>query len=235
LRSQTSSAGFTHVQRAAFSPNLTSTSKQVAPWVRQNLEMSHKFILDSCDDKLQVQVTDTLSKYELSKQGGPLTFKILMDLVQVNSKCAIKHLINSVKMMDTKNFDGQNIVEVVAQLRRAHSRLKMVSFGSSGLAIPVTFCKDVMDVLQTTSTEEFNSAIDYCCLCAANHLTKGVPFDPLFDKILDAAIDLYGQMIHDNSWLGSKDKAKETAFPTKINVLEKGTPAKQGPTCWNCG
>jgi hypothetical protein len=78
--------------------------------------MSHKFILDSCNHELQVQVTDILSKYELSKQGGPLTFKILIDLVQVNSEQAIKHLISSVKLMDAKNFDGEIIVEVVAQL-----------------------------------------------------------------------------------------------------------------------
>jgi hypothetical protein len=112
----------------------------------------------------------------------------------------------------------------------------MVSFGSSGSAIPVTFCEDVMDVLQTTSTKEFNLAFDYQKLRAANRLTKGVPFDPSFDEILDAAIDLYGQMIRDNSWLGSKHKARETAFLAQINAADKRNPTKTvAPTCWNCG
>jgi hypothetical protein len=170
-----------------------NTSTQVAPWIRQNLEMSHKFILESCDDELRTQITDSLGKYSLAQKGGPLTFKILMDLVQVNSERAIKHLINSVKTLDAKNFDGENIVDVVAQLRGAHSRLKMVSFGSATSAIPVTFNEDVMDVLQTTSTEEFNAAFDYRKLRAANRLMKSAPFTPSFDEILDAAIDLYNK------------------------------------------
>jgi hypothetical protein len=67
-------------------------------------------------------------------------------------------------------------------------------------------------------------------------LTKGVPFDPSFDEILDAAIDLYGQMIRDNSWLGSKHKARETAFPAQINAADKRNPTKTvALTCWNCG
>jgi hypothetical protein len=213
----------------------TNTSKDVAPWVRQNLEMSHKFILESCDDDLRVQITDILMKFELPKRGGPLTFKVLMDLVQVNSERAIKHLIYSVKNMDVKNFDGESVIDAVAQLRGAHSRLKMVSFGSSNSAIPVTFNEDVMDVLQTTSTEEFNAAFNYRRLRAANRLMKNNPFAPTFDEILDAAIDLYNQMVRDNSWLGSKHKAKETAFNAKINPHQSRTETKKKITCWNCG
>jgi hypothetical protein len=76
-----------------------------------------------------------LIKYNLPKRGRPLTFKVLMDLVQVNSERAIKHLIHSVKNMDIKNFDGESIIDAVAQLQGAHSRLKMVSFGASNLAV----------------------------------------------------------------------------------------------------
>lgn len=30
----------------------THTSKTTSPWIRQNLEMSHEFIIDSCDEEL---------------------------------------------------------------------------------------------------------------------------------------------------------------------------------------
>ena len=59
------------------------------PWVRQNLEMSHKFILDSCDEDLQAQLTDLISQKPPAEHGGPLTFKLLMDLLQINSECAL--------------------------------------------------------------------------------------------------------------------------------------------------
>jgi len=111
--------------------------------------MSHRFILDSCDDDMKLQLTDQLAKYPVVESGGPLTFKVLMDLVQVNSERAIKHLITCVKNMDVKNFDGENIIDVVSQIRGAHSRLMMVSFGGAKSAVPLTFCEDVMDVLQT--------------------------------------------------------------------------------------
>jgi hypothetical protein len=169
----------------------TITSKDSTPWVRQNLEMLHKFILKSCDNKMHVQITNILMKYELPKRGVPLTFKVLMDLVQVNLERAITHLIYRVKNMDVKNFDGESVIDAVAQLRGAHLRLKMVSFGSSNSAILVTFNKDIMDVLQTMSTKDFNVAFDYRCLCAANQLTRNNPITPTFNEILDAAIDLY--------------------------------------------
>jgi uncharacterized membrane protein YgcG len=218
----------------------TNTSDVVAPWVRQNLECSHRFILDSCDEGIKAQLTDQLTKYKPAERGGPLTFKLLMDLVQVNSERAIKHLINSVKNMDVKNFDGENIIEVVAQLNGAHSRLKMVSFGGANSAVPITFCEDVMDVLATTSTPTFNEAFDYRRLRAHSRLSGNQKKDYEFDQILEAALELYNEMMQDDSWLGVKNKAKETAFLTKKDnkkkkVLTAKTAAPAAKRrCFNC-
>lgn len=97
------------------------SSDKVCPWIRENMEISHKFILNSCDNDLRSQVTDKLSTYTVGERGGPLTFRILMGLLQVNSERAIKHLIGCVKKIDVKNFDGENIIEVVAQIRGAYT------------------------------------------------------------------------------------------------------------------
>jgi hypothetical protein len=223
----------------------TFTSDKVAPWVRQNLECSHRFILDSCDEDIKAQLTDLLIKYKPVEQGGPLTFKLLMDLVQVNSERAIKHLINCVSKMDVKNFDGENIVEVVAQIRGAHARLQMVSFGGATTAVPLTFKEDVMDVFTTTSTPTFNAAFDYKHLRAQTRLQTGIRTDPSIDQILEAALEMYNEMMQDDTWLGVKNKAKETAF----TAVKPGNKRKQddadtkGPVavvafkrrCFNCG
>ena len=60
----------------------------------------------------------------------------------MNSENAIAHLLASVKAMDVKNFDGENIQEVVAQLRGAHKRLKMVTAGGkTASVVPVDFLR----------------------------------------------------------------------------------------------
>ena len=61
----------------------------------------------------------------------------------------------------SKDFDGENIVEVVAQVRGAHKWLLMVTLKGKQSAVPATFSEDIMDVMQTSSTEEFNSAYNY--------------------------------------------------------------------------
>ena len=219
----------------------TNTSKTVAPWVRQNLEISHKFLINSCDDDMSRQLLDLLVEYKPAQRGGPLTFKLLMDLIQVNSERSIKHLIESVKRMDVKNFDGENIVDVVAQIRGAYTRLKMVSFGAAagtgtGTAVPMNFNEDVMDVLQTTSTETFNAAFDYKTMRATRRLTSGgTPINPSVEEILKIAVDLYHDMESDNSWLGKNHKAKEIAMPAKIDVSQGNGKQKRKGKCFNCG
>ena len=78
---------------------------RVCPWIRQDMDISHKFLINSCTPDLAKQVTDVLLAHPGSDRGGPLTFRILMNLLQVNSERAIKHLIECVESVDVKNFD----------------------------------------------------------------------------------------------------------------------------------
>jgi len=60
------------------------------------------------------------------------------------------------------------------------------------------------------------------------------------DDILDAALEQYNEMMQDDSWLGVKNKARETAFHAKTaGKPSSGKPpseaARKPPTCFNCG
>ena len=213
----------------------TTVDPATSPWIVQNLRSSHRFIINSCDPEMQDQITDILLGYKESEKGGPLTFKILMDLVQSNSERAIKHLISSVKSMDIKNFDGEDVTAAVAQMRGAHNRLKMVNIGTSNQnAVPVTFNEDVMDVLQTTSTEDFNVAFDYQRQRAMFKLTLTSTVTPTIEDIFQTAIDLYTDMLASGKWEGKAHVAKESVFTTKINV-DQGAHVKSKRKCFNCG
>ena len=216
----------------------THTSDSVLPWVRQNLEMSHKFILDSCDEDLQAQLTDLISQKPPAEHGGPLTFKLLMDLLQINSERAITHLLQCVRKLDVKDFDGENIVEVVAQVRGAHKRLLMVTLKGKQSAVPATFTEDVMDVMQTSSTEEFNSAFNYQRLRVSTKLISSaspLTMNPTLEEVLDAAVQTYKELLPVGKWLGVDNKAKETAFAAQINPKDGKGAAKPQSICWNCG
>ena len=66
--------------------------------------MFHKFILNSCDEDLQAQLTDLISQNPPAEHGGPLTFKLLMDLLQINSERAITHLLQCIRKLDVKGL-----------------------------------------------------------------------------------------------------------------------------------
>ena len=204
------------------------------PWLRENLEISDQFILNSCDQQMKAQLTDKLDRYKPAERGGPLTFKLLMDLVQVNSERAIEHLIKSVKKLDLKDFDGENVYEVVAQIRGAKQRLNMVDFSGTGKSvIPVDWYRDIMDVLQTSSTESFNKCFDYRTHEAMTHLQSSNTYIKDVDKILMAAEHQYSSCLLDGSWAGKDHKANEMAFPAQIKVGQ-GAKNPAGP-CFNCG
>ena len=92
-----------------------------------------------------------------------------------------------------------------------------------------------MDVLQTTSTEDFNSAFDYKKQRAQNTLVAG-SIKPKYDieSVLEAAVSLYTTMMQDGTWLGKDHKAKEIALKASIDANDSGRGRGKGP-CFNCG
>ena len=164
-----------------------------------------------------------------------MAFKLLMELVQVNSEGAITYLLNCIDKMDAKNFDGENITNVVAQIRGAYNRLRMVSFGTANSSVPPSFYEKVMDVLQTTSTPVFNSAFDYKAICATGCLTGNVQIMKDIDTILATATSLYNELFQGNDWLGKENKANETAFQAEIDPSDgQYVPAPTKRKCFNC-
>jgi len=141
-----------------------------------------------------------------------------------------------VKGLDIKNFDGENIIDVAAQIRGAHTRLSMVNFGNTISSVPMTFTEDVMDVLQTSSTEVFNEAFDYKRQRAIRRLENNPRVNPTVEAILGTAIELYTEMITDGTWLGAGSKAKESIFQaTKIDATQGSKATTTTLKCWNCG
>ena len=205
----------------------------IAPWVRQNLELSHNFILNSCAPEMRKQVQDQLNKYKPHQLGGPLTFIVLMNLVQVNSEGAITHLIDSIKGLDIKNYDGEDVTLLVAQIRGGIRCIQMVNRS----AVPSTLYRDVLSILQKSSTPDFNKAFELNSLKAQTSLVEGaggkLRINTDVETILTTAVQLYKTHLQQGEWLGKDHRAQEAAFPSI--QTKQPTRSTQPIRCFNCG
>ena len=54
------------------------TTNTILPFIRQNMTMSHTYLLNCCEEDLRKQLTDLIAEIPVSDRGGPLTFYLLM-------------------------------------------------------------------------------------------------------------------------------------------------------------
>ena len=71
------------------------------------------------EEKLAQKVKETYMNYPVKQRGGPLFFKIMMDILQNDFNEAARYLISTVKNINISTYDGENINEVVSLTRGA--------------------------------------------------------------------------------------------------------------------
>ena len=85
------------------------------------MNLTYKDLVNNVEDSLQSKVKETYLKYPVEQKGGPLFFKIMIDILQNNSSEAAKYLISTVKDIKISNYDGENVEQVVSLIsQRSH-------------------------------------------------------------------------------------------------------------------
>ena len=126
-------------------------------WKRE-LVWSRDVILAACDpfliESILAKERDILETFP-GATGGPVTFVVLMETILSMSSDAFNELYRYIQKLDIKSYEGEDINEVVRNLRVNLRRL--YSCTSKGYIVPPTVETDLIKVFQTTSCEKFNT------------------------------------------------------------------------------
>jgi len=205
----------------------TMTENPQNNWCRQNMNLTRDYMLNNVEEKLIQKVNETYLKYPMEERGGPLFFKIMIGILQNDSKDAAEFLINKVKTLNISTYEGENIETVVSLIRGAIDRLENLRDENDKSYIPDDFHEDLYNVFQTTSVPEFNDLFAQLKRSAKlSSFVSGAKAQPpkLLD-ILSFAEREYRKLYRTHAWTGINTKLQETSFIADT----------KGFKCFNCG
>jgi hypothetical protein len=199
----------------------------VKNYYRENLQLITDFLENNCTENLWEKCVEAHDEYPIEQKGGPLMFSIMMRLLMSHSDNAVQYLINSVKNLQIRNFEGENVSKVVSLIRGAYKRLKIIT------KVPEEFPQWVLQVLQTSMVDSFNESFAHLQrnIEVVDTLLAGrtIPKYPPIENTLQVAQLRYMEMLGTGKWTGLTTKANQSSF-----VAQQGTE-KKNVTCWNCG
>ena len=204
---------------------MTMTEDPHNKWFRQNMKLTYEYFINNVEEKLAMKVKETYMNYPVKQRGGPLFFKIMIDILQNNSSEAAQYLISTVKNINISTYDGENVNEVVSLIRGATNRLNNLSSSKKDL-IPEDFLTDIIKIFQTTSVPEFNNLFTYYSHASeVNTFLMGASAPTVtIEQILKFAEIQYRKFSQSGKWTGATTKLTETSFFSKA-----------ANKCFNCG
>lgn len=205
----------------------TMTEDPNNKWFCQNMNLTYEYFTNNVEEKLATKVKETYLKYPPEQRGGPLFFKIMIDILQNSSSEAAQYLISTVKGIHISNYSGENVEDVVSLIRGATSRLENLVDTNGESLIPKDFVDDLIKIFQTTSVTEFNDLFSH--YSRANTLSEFITGPtapkPTISQILKFAEIQYRKLYRSGQWTGVTTKLTETAFITNEKEMK----------CFNCG
>jgi hypothetical protein len=203
--------------------------------LNENLKVTLEYLVNNTDENLVLKINETYLSYPIEERGGPLFFKLLMDLLQNNSAEAAEYLVNVVKNLKISSFDGENILKVVSLIRGAVKGLSNLKDATGQSALPKDLANHLLDVFQTSSVDDFNSLFKHFRLQSqiATFRSKSSSGTPSIDEILHFAETQYHLMKSTGKWTGVDAKVNATVFLSALQAAN--TTGTKVTICFNCG
>jgi hypothetical protein len=175
--------------------------------VLQDLDWSANLLELSSAESLRNQIFERLVDVDAAERGGPLYFKVMMDIVTSVRPESIETLIQSLRKLSLQHesFPGEDVDRINQLVRGTISRLGMVN------AIPHDMFRVVCLIYQTSTTPEFNAKFQ---LLANLHELGQTTAVPTYSALLAKGEEEYRTLNACGSWCAaSKRKApKQSAF-----------------------
>ena len=204
--------------------------KKQQEYLRQNLGVTAQYFENNCAPDLRNKVNKQYRKYKPEEQGGPIFYKIMVDLLLVSSRDAVSKLLGAVRLLDISQLPGEDVSDAVSLISGTYEYLKNLASIDSTEPIPKTFTRDVLRVLQTTTNSGFNLFFQTMEAQEARQkiLAPG-DVGTTVEDILQCATSEYTDRLSNSAWDGVKQKRNETK-----GSFTAGHEATGGRKCFNC-
>jgi Zinc knuckle len=229
------------------------------PWHRENLKLTYEMLVNHTEHGLHVKIMELYDKFPPEYQGGPLYFKILMDLMVSDLQSvaeAVLHHMKAYKIRDTK---GEDVSKAVTLLRNGCDQLHSVH------KLPTEMPLFVVKVFQTTSNSEFNKIFAHeelqihrnpyedtkDAFAIPGHLYQnpGAIMVRIQDEIKGRCDLYFGQanqhytrLSYNGQWRVPRGNGDPTALMASTGsdskrpcIILKAAVLLADDTCWNCG
>ena len=161
----------------------------------QNLSETFNFFRQNCSMSLYHKVLESYDSYPASQRGGPLFFKLMLDILVADHEIVADTLISRLKSFKISTVQGENVPNVVSLVRNACRRLHDI------YRLPQNIPLILLDLYQTTSVPEFNSifaaessARQYAALSPASRVHQHAVYDASHqDKLFADCEDINGR------------------------------------------
>jgi hypothetical protein len=176
----------------------------VKAWFAENMGLSYEYLKTHMSPNLFTKVSEEYNIYPAKSRGGPLLlFLMIQQLIASNDSIALT-LSKKIDTVKISMYKGENVGEVVTHLRAIVQRLENMrrrdAAGNEIDLVPFDLAQRLYDVLQTSSSEEFNSLFktqytqEYVKSLTEGHSAWTEP-----TKILILAQNLYFKLCADGS------------------------------------
>ena len=176
------------------------------------MNLTYEYLTNNVEESLKSKVLKTYLNFPPQRRGGPLFFKIMINILQNNSNEAAKYLIQTVKDIEITNYAGENVSTVVSLIRGATNRLNNLENKYGKSQIPEDFITDIIKIFMTTSVPEYNELFSHF-----QRTTKLSEFisgkksqKTTITTILTFAEEQYIAMVGSGLWTGVNKKLNET-------------------------
>lgn len=218
------------------------------PWVRENMQLTYSQLAAHTTVELHQKILETYSRFEVSYRGGPLYFKIMVDLLVSSFTQVADSMIKSITNLKISSVKGEDVMKIVSLIRAGLTRLATIN------RIPPNMPPVVLRVYQTSSVPEFNEVFRHLELNMSifNSNTvvqapQNLLSDPLVtvqnqDTLLQTcetwnsfAETKYTELSYEGKWCVGTNQQDPSIHLAKMPARIFKASALLNQCCWNCG
>ena len=172
----------------------------------QDIDWSEALLESSCETSLRDQVIERVADIPALERGGPLFFKIMMEVMTTTSDESIETMISTLRGLSLLDdaFKGEDVDMINSLIRGGLSRLKLLD------SVPKDMFSVVCRIYQTSTTPDFCQKFHF--INTANQFSMGNSME--LSTLLQTGENEYRTLHARNLWAAAVGprKGKESAF-----------------------
>lgn len=160
----------------------------------ENMHLTQRLILNSCDSRLYEKVTDEISLLDLAHRGGPTTFFLMTKHIVATTAKASRAIVQRLQRVKLTGFPNEDVGRYSAVVTSIANRLE--SCGK----LPDDIDDIVYEGLMTTTVYALRNYLTIL------HTTNDSQMKG-YKRMLETATNQYLELIVDEKWLPKKKQA----------------------------